>query len=100
MKRDIAATGNKNLNPSTIRALGDDSTLLALRKQMGPSATGFQSGHCSDSISRDSNNSNESVTEHCESSLVQSSSSLTPKPIWSRKRKEFPGSGKYITIPT
>lgn len=46
MKRDIAETGNKTLQSSTVRVLNDNSTLLALRKQLGPSATGFQSRHC------------------------------------------------------
>lgn len=45
-KRDVAATGNRNLRSSTIRALKDDTLLLALRKNMGPSASGFKSKHC------------------------------------------------------
>lgn len=44
-KRDIAETGNRNLRSSTIRALKDDTLLLTLRKNMGPTATGFTSKH-------------------------------------------------------
>lgn len=44
-KREIARTGNKTLRSSTVDALKDDGLLL-LRKQMGPTATGFNSKHC------------------------------------------------------
>lgn len=45
VKRDIAQTGNMPLQKRTVRALSLDSNamLLALRKQIGPTATGFQS---------------------------------------------------------
>lgn len=47
MKRDLVKTGNKNLRKSTVRELQNSESLLALRKQMGPTAFGFQSNHCS-----------------------------------------------------
>lgn len=46
MKRDVSNTGNKKLRPSTVRSMNNDNLLLALRKTMGPSATGFQSNNC------------------------------------------------------
>lgn len=45
MKRDIVETGNHKLKSSTINAMNDDSLLL-LRNQMGPTATGFKSRNC------------------------------------------------------
>lgn len=47
-KRDLAKTGNGKLRSSTVRELQNSDSLLALRKNMGPTATGFQSKHCSD----------------------------------------------------
>lgn len=44
-KREVAQTGNQNLRSSTIKSLNDD-TMLLLRKQLGPTASGFQSKHC------------------------------------------------------
>lgn len=41
----MAETGNRKLRSSTADALNDD-TLLLLRKQMGPTATGFESKNC------------------------------------------------------
>lgn len=49
MKRDLVKTGNKKLRKSTVRELQNSDSLLVLRKQMGPTAFGFQSKHCSDS---------------------------------------------------
>lgn len=46
MKRDMVETGNKNLKTSTIETLNNENSLLTLRKQIGPTATGFQSKHC------------------------------------------------------
>lgn len=48
MKRDLVETGNKKLRKSTVRELQNSNSLLALRKQMGPTAFGFHSKHCSD----------------------------------------------------
>lgn len=54
VKRDIAQTGNKPLESRTVRALSVDSSsmLLALRKQIGPTATGFQNkyGQCKNAV--------------------------------------------------
>lgn len=45
MKRDLAQTGNKKLRSSTVRTLQSNDSLLGLRSQLGPSATGFKSVH-------------------------------------------------------
>lgn len=52
MKRDLVETGNKKLRSSTVREMQSSTALLALRSNMGPSATGFESKHCSDSTSK------------------------------------------------
>lgn len=44
-KRDLTETGNRELRSSTVRALNDNALLLALRKNMGPTASGFSSKH-------------------------------------------------------
>lgn len=46
LKREMAQTGNRPLRSSASRELRNTDTLLALRKQMGPTATGFESKHC------------------------------------------------------
>lgn len=46
MKRDLV--GNKKLRQSTVRELQNSDSLLALRANLGPTATGFESAHCSD----------------------------------------------------
>lgn len=60
MKRDVAQTGNKNLKPTTVKAINNE-TLLLLRKQMGPSAAGFKSKNCE---SFDQNNRNLLCKKH------------------------------------
>lgn len=47
-KRDLVQTGNKQLRTSTVRTIQSSESLLALRKNMGPTASGFQSKYCSD----------------------------------------------------
>lgn len=46
MKRSMSETGNKKLDADTVRVMNENSLLLSLRNQMGPSATGFHSQHC------------------------------------------------------
>lgn len=48
MKRDLVVTGNKGLRKSTVRELQNSDSLMALRANMGPTASGFASKHCSD----------------------------------------------------
>lgn len=48
MKRNLSETGNKQLRHSTVRELQNNVNLIALRKSMGPTATGFKSKHCCD----------------------------------------------------
>lgn len=90
------------MRSSTIRELQTNENLLALRSNLGPTAFGFESKHCSDakeknSIVEQSNVTNGNkrplVTEFDEPLFGQSSTANEPKPIRERKRTEFPGSG-------
>lgn len=101
-KRDLAQTGNKNLRSSTVRAIQTSECLLVLRNNLGPTATGFKSNHCSDakettSIAVQPKTTNENKSTHAvefdEPLFSQLSSNISPRPIRKRKRTEFPGSG-------